>query len=171
MKKTLLQSLLLILLTGCVVPDPDPRYGRRDDGRNTGNVSRVAERDCINMARDRGYRDAVVDSSQWQGDEYAVSVSEHVPGPNPTMNCVYNPGSGRTRVVSSSQGNVPTASRGAERECMRLARDRGYRDPYIDSSDLQGDEWVLVVSEHRPGPNPTMRCLYNERTGRARVGG
>ena len=104
MKKTLLQSLLLILLAGCVVPDPDPRYGRRDDGRNTGNVSRVAERDCINMARDRGYRDAVVDSSQWQGDEYAVSVSEHVPGPNPTMNCVYNPGSGRTRVVSSSQG-------------------------------------------------------------------
>jgi hypothetical protein len=64
-----------------------------------------------------------------------------------------------------------SARRAAERECLQLGRDRGYRDMSIDSVDREGrsDEWMVVISEHVAGPNTTMRCLYNARTNRARV--
>ena len=64
-----------------------------------------------------------------------------------------------------------SARRTAERECLRLGRDRGYRDMSIDSIDREGrsDEWMVVISEHVVGRNPTMRCVYNARTNRARV--
>ena len=64
-----------------------------------------------------------------------------------------------------------SAQRGAERECRQLGRDRGYRDMSIDSVDREGrsDEWMVVISEHVAGPNPTIRCTYDARTNRARI--
>src|SRR5215470_16234646 len=107
MKNPLVLSLR-ILLGGCVVVDP------RDDG----NVGRAAERDCLAIPRSRGYRDTSIDSSQPQGDEWVVAVSEHVPGPNPTITRAYNSRSGRTRIVAD-QGGAQTTSPDAERECLR----------------------------------------------------
>ena len=64
-----------------------------------------------------------------------------------------------------------SARRAAERECHQLARERGYRDALTDSVDRQdrSDEWIVVIAQHVVGPNPTMRCVYNARTNRARV--
>ena len=64
-----------------------------------------------------------------------------------------------------------SARRAAERECHQLAGERGYRDALTDSVNREGrsDEWIVVIAQHVVGPNPTMRCVYNARTNRARV--
>jgi len=63
-----------------------------------------------------------------------------------------------------------SARRAAERQCLELGRDRGLRNMSVQSVDREGrDEWMVVITESVPGPNPTIRCAYNARTNRARL--
>ena len=63
-----------------------------------------------------------------------------------------------------------SARRAAERHCLELGRARGLRNMSVLSVDREGrDEWMVVITESVPGPNPTIRCAYNARTNRARV--
>ena len=63
-----------------------------------------------------------------------------------------------------------SARRAAERQCLELGRDRGFRSMEVVSVNREGrDEWMVVITESVPGPNPTIRCAYNARTNRARL--
>lgn len=63
-----------------------------------------------------------------------------------------------------------SARRAAERQCLELGRARGMRNMSVQSVDRESrDDWMVVIAESVPGPNPTIRCAYNARTNRARV--
>src|SRR5919108_6319581 len=60
----------------------------------------------------------------------------------------------------------------ARRECMELARDRGYRDLDVELIEREGrDEWRVVMRGRRDGGGRelTVRCLYDDRSNRGRL--
>ena len=60
----------------------------------------------------------------------------------------------------------------ARRECMELARDRGYRNIDVESIEREGrDEWRVFMRGRREGGGGelTVRCLYNDRSNRGRL--
>jgi hypothetical protein len=60
----------------------------------------------------------------------------------------------------------------ARRECMELARDRGYRNIDVELIDREGqDDWRVVMRGRRDGSggDVTVRCLYNDRSNRGRL--
>jgi hypothetical protein len=60
----------------------------------------------------------------------------------------------------------------ARRECMELARDRGYRNIDVEAIEREGqDEWRVVMRGRREGGGGelTVRCLYNDRSNRGRL--
>lgn len=60
----------------------------------------------------------------------------------------------------------------ARRDCMELARDRGYRNIEVESIDREGrDDWRVIMRGRRDGNggDVTVRCLYNDRSNRGRL--
>jgi outer membrane lipoprotein SlyB len=157
MKKRTFALALVIVLTGCVMVDSNDERSAR----------RAAERQCLELGRERGFRNMSVLSVDREGrDEWMVVITESVAGPNPTIRCAYN---ARTnRAVDSNDER--SARRAAERQCLELGRNRGLRNMSVQSVDREGrDEWMVVIAESVAGPNPTIRCAYNARTNRARL--
>ena len=60
----------------------------------------------------------------------------------------------------------------ARRECMELARDRGYRNIDVESIEREGrDDWRVIMRGRREGDGRevTVRCLYDDRSNRGRL--
>lgn len=59
----------------------------------------------------------------------------------------------------------------ARRNCMELARDRGYRNIEVESIDREGrDDWRVIMRGRRDnGGDVTVRCLYDDRSNRGRL--
>ena len=60
----------------------------------------------------------------------------------------------------------------ARRECLELARDRGYSNADVESIEREGqDEWRVVMRGIRDGGSRelTVRCLYNVLSNRGRL--
>jgi hypothetical protein len=60
----------------------------------------------------------------------------------------------------------------ARRECMELARDKGYRSVDVESIEREGnDEWRVLMRGRREGGGGELnvRCLYNDRSNRGRL--
>jgi hypothetical protein len=60
----------------------------------------------------------------------------------------------------------------ARRNCMELARDRGYRDVEVESIDREGrDDWRVIMRGRRGGSSGdvTVRCMYDDRSNRGRL--
>ena len=125
----LLNLSLAILLTGCVVVDPN-------DERS---VQRAAESECLQLARNRVtgicrlIRSTVkLEATSGCSDFRARRRSKSYDA------LFYDARSNRARIDPNDTGrrdpnDERSVQRAAESECLQLARNRGYRDLSIDS--------------------------------------